>query len=98
MANHSVTLELPEELVTLLGSPDEAAATAKEALVVLLHRDARISQGKAARLLGITRADILDLMVKHEIPAGPATPEELEQELDTIRRIVADRQRRAGRQ
>ena len=98
MASQTLTLEVPEELVALLGSPESVAARAKEALVLDLLREARISQGKAARLLGITRWDILDLMVQHQIPSGPATPEEWDEERETIRRLLADRQARAGGQ
>ena len=38
-----------------------------------LLRDAHITQGEAAWLLGITRYDILDLMARYSIPSGPQT-------------------------
>ena len=63
VGNRTLSLELPDELIALLGSEEAAAAKAKEALVLELLREARISQGKAARLLGLTRWDTLDLMV-----------------------------------
>ena len=85
MADRTLPLELPEELVTLLGSPEALAAKAKEALVLELLREARISQGKAAELLGVTRWDILDLMVRYQIPSGPTTVEELHQETEGLR-------------
>ena len=88
MATRALTLELPEELVALLGSPEAAAAKAREALVLALLREGQISQGKAAHLLGLTRWDILDLMVQHQIPSGPATPEELRQEVENARRFL----------
>ena len=88
MATCALTLELPEELVALLGSPEAAAAKAREALVLALLREGQISQGKAARLLGLTRWDVLDLMVQHQIPSGPATPEELRQEVEDARRFL----------
>lgn len=93
----TLTLDLPEELLALLGSPEAAAARAREALVLDLLREARISQGKAARLLGITRWDILDLMARRQIPSGPETPEELEQEIETIEHYARDNQRHADR-
>jgi predicted HTH domain antitoxin len=74
-------VELPEELVALLGSPEAVAAKAKEALVLELLREARISQGKAARLLGISRWEILDLIARHRISSGPETAEEMRQEV-----------------
>ena len=93
----TLTLDLPEELIALLGSPEAAAARAREALVLDLLREARISQGKAARLLGITRWDILDLTARHQIPSGPETPEELEQEIEALEHYGRDNQRHADR-
>lgn len=84
----TLALELPKELVALLGTPEAATAKAKEALVLELLREARISQGKAARMLGLTRWDILDLMARHEIPSGPQTAEEVHQETDVVRRLL----------
>lgn len=98
----TVTFDLPDELVALLGSPTAAAAKAKEALVLDLLREARISQGKAARLLGITRWDVIDLMARHQIPSGPVTEEEVRQEIETIehylRRATWESQDRGDRQ
>jgi len=98
MVTRTLEFELPEELIELLGSPETVAAKAREALVLDLLRQARISQRKAARLLNLTRWDILDLMAQHEISSGPATTEEWQQEVDTVRRLVADRRACAGRQ
>jgi hypothetical protein len=89
-----LTLDLPEELLTILGSPEELSARARQALVLDLLRDAEISQGKAAQLLGITRWDILDLMVRYRIPSGPETAEELERDIEAawlgVRMATAD--------
>jgi hypothetical protein len=71
----------------MLGSPEAAAARAKEALVLQLLREAEITQGQAARFLGLTRWDILDLMAEHNILSGPVTPEEVEAELATIHKL-----------
>ncbi|MBI4493479.1 MAG: UPF0175 family protein [Chloroflexi bacterium] len=76
---------MPEELVALLGSPEAAIAKAKESLVLELLREARLSQGQAARLLGLTRWDILDLMAQHDIASGPETAEEARQEIEDAR-------------
>ena len=88
MATQTLTIELPEELLALLGSPEEAASKAKETLVAELLREARISQGQAARLLGMTRWDVLDLMVRYRIPSGPETAEEMRREIEDARRFV----------
>lgn len=85
MATRTIELELPEDLVALLGSPEAAASKAKEALVLELLREARVSQGQAAQLLGLTRWDVLDLMARHQIPSGPETAEEMRQEIENVR-------------
>ena len=90
MATQSLTLDLPEELVALLGSPEAAAAKAKEALVLQLLREARLSQGQAASLLGLTRWDVLDLMAQQQIPSGPPTGEELRRETGEMRLVSQD--------
>ena len=90
MANGTLTLELPEEMMALLGSPEAAAARAKQALVLDLLREARISQGRASRLLGVTRYDILDLMAQYEIRSGPETAEEMDQEIENARRFLGN--------
>jgi len=97
MGTCTLAVELPEDLVALLGSPERAAAKAKEALVMELLREVKIGQSKAAELLGVTRGDILDLTVKYRVPSGPATPEEVEREFETARRYLAE-QRAADRQ
>lgn len=65
----------------LLGSPEAAAARGREAV---------ISQGLAAELLGLTRGDILDLMVKLRIPSGPDPPEEARREVEDMRRYIGE--------
>jgi predicted HTH domain antitoxin len=97
MATFTLTLELPEDLIKLIGSPEASAAMAKEALVLELLRAARISQGKAAELLGITRWDILDLMAQHQIPLGPETVEELRRETDVARKYLSGSDGSVGR-
>jgi predicted HTH domain antitoxin len=82
-------LDLPAEVITLLGStPEAAAARARQAVVLDLLRDGRISQGKAARALGVTRHDIIDLMAAHQIPSGPLTIAELHEEVESVEQFL----------
>lgn len=87
-ANRLVTLELPEDLVARLGSPEEAATTAKEALVLQLLRETRLSQGAAARLLGFARWELLERMARHEVASDPESAEEGRQETEEARRFL----------
>ena len=48
MATHTLAVEVPDELLRLLGSPEAAAVKAREALVMELLRESALSQGQAA--------------------------------------------------
>lgn len=82
----TVTVELPEELVEEIGSLDALAVQARRALVLDLLRQGRLSQGQVARLLGLTRYDVLDLMAEYQIVSGPLTAEKAQRDLDAARR------------
>lgn len=86
MAMQTLTIEVPEELLELLGSPEEASLKARESLVADLLREGRISQGQAAQMLGVTRWDILDMMARLCIPSGPETAEEMRRDIENARR------------
>ena len=90
MASRVLTLELPEDIVALLGAPDDAAGQAKELLVVELLRRGRIGQSRAAEVLGTTRWGILELMGRYDIPQGPETAEELERDLQAVRHALSE--------
>ena len=90
MAASTVTIELPEELVAACGSLAAAAERARRTLALDLLREGRLSQGKAAQLLGVTRWDIVDLMAEYNVPSGPRTPEEVDEELGHFRDDLGD--------
>lgn len=81
----TVTIELPRELLEELGSDAEIAVRARTALILDLLKDARISRGKAAQLLGMSHWDLIPLMGRLHIESGPQTAEEVQEELDAIR-------------
>lgn len=91
VGTRSVRLGLPEEIIALFGSAEGAAAKAKEALVFDLLREARIGQGMAAEVLGMTREAILDQMTLRRIASGPETAEEASREIEELRRYFAAR-------
>lgn len=67
----------------------EAENKAKEAYVMTLLRYADISAGRAAKLLGIDRWQLSDLMSKYDISPFPdQTREELEREVEQAKRIL----------
>ena len=77
----TVAVELPQEILELLGPPEDVAASMRESLIMGLLRDGRISQGSAARVLGVTRWDLLPLLGRYRVHLGAETVDELEQEV-----------------
>ena len=95
MASPPITVDVPDLFVALLGSPEAVAGGMRRALVLALLRQAKICQGRAAELLGITRWDIIALMAEYDIPMGPRTAEEMQEEIEMARQMA--RQMRASR-
>lgn len=85
-------LELPDEVVALLGeTPEAAASTARQSVVLDLLRRGHIGEGLAARALGLNRHDMIDFMAAHDIPSGPATIEELLDEVQAVEQYLRSR-------
>ena len=57
-------VELPDGLFAQLRK-EEIEPKVKEALVMELLREHRLSQGKACEILGISRHELFDLMTNH---------------------------------
>ena len=74
-------LDLPDEVVEALAGEDMSAKL-REALVMNLVREHRVSQGKAAEILGISREDLFLVMSKHQVPVIDLSIDELQSELD----------------
>ncbi|MEZ4523246.1 MAG: UPF0175 family protein [Thermomicrobiales bacterium] len=87
MATKTVTIELPESIIQLLGTTESASKETHRAIVIELFRRGEISQGKAAELLGISKRDMLPIMEEYGIYHGPQTEEEVDEELETVRRL-----------
>lgn len=71
---------LPDALFAQLRE-DEIERKVKEALVMELLREHRLSQGKAAEILGIDRHELFDLMSNYRVPVIDLDTEELGSEL-----------------
>ncbi len=76
-----LVLEFPVEFPEEGALNKKALKKGKEAVVLELLREGKISQGKAAELLEISRNNLFDLMAKHDIPVMDMTEEELKEEL-----------------
>ena len=77
-----VTVEVPEDAVRSFGG-DEARFGREmyETAVVKWYDEHLISSGKGAELLGISRAEFLDLLFRHKVTPFQYTAEELAAEV-----------------
>lgn len=95
MENTHVTVSLPRQILREEGlSEIDAAKKMRKLFVLDLLRHRRISSGKAARLLGIRKRDIVRIMAAESLPYFDYSVPELEEEF----RIVDewDREKNAG--
>ena len=78
----TVNLELDEELVEILGEVKQPIDRAAIELIVLeLYRMGKISSGRGAAILGMSRIDFVQHASDLGIPYIRVTPEDLENEI-----------------
>lgn len=82
-----IEIAVPEEIIELLGSEDAAKKEAREAFVLDLVRRGKISKGRAAELLSVNLWDLPELVAQYQIPWFSYSPEELEKDLETLRKL-----------
>ena len=87
MAEVVFQVKIPSELVRLGYNQEDVQRQVREWLVLSLFTEGRISSGKAARLLGISRVDFLALLRKRGIAYINYSPHELEEEFEAARTL-----------
>jgi predicted HTH domain antitoxin len=80
-----LTIDLPAELLELLGTEEEAKRDAKVALVLDLVRRGKLSRAKAAELLELPLWDLPALLAQYRIPWFDYPPEDLRRDLESLR-------------
>lgn len=84
----TLSLELEDELIELLGQLDRPLSeAAREILVLELYRRGFVSSGKAGGLLGMSRADFIEYASRLGIPYLQLDDQELEREFDAVKRL-----------
>jgi len=83
----SIYIEIPDELLELLGSEEEAAKEAKQSLVLDLVRRGKISRAKAADLLGMDLWEMPAFLSEYKIPWFNYSKKQMEQDMATLRRF-----------
>ena len=76
----AISIELPEEIVELFSEAELEASLRKWAVLELVCAG-KLSSGKAAEILGMTRWEFMDLMPDYDIPMADFSEEELERQL-----------------
>jgi predicted HTH domain antitoxin len=77
-----IEIELPRDLLAALNiAESDLGRRAQEWVILELFQEGEISAGKAAEILGTTKARFLDLLAQRGLPYLDASPRELEREL-----------------
>lgn len=83
----NVRLELPRDLLGALDvAEDELEGRLKTLIALGLYREGRISSGKAAELLGMSKAAFIGVLDQHDIAYFTETPRELAAQVDDVER------------
>ncbi len=77
-----VVFEFPPTVFSALRkSPEDFAAEMRLAAAIHWYSQGLVSQGKAAEIAGVSRAEFLEELFQRKVPALQVTPEELREEL-----------------
>ena len=77
----TVTIAIPEELLAALHrSPDEIEAEVRLAAAVEWYRRGLISQGRAAEIAGVPRADFINALAERRVDVVQLDAEDLSRE------------------
>jgi len=76
---------LPKELVSMLGfARAQTVQTIQEFLVIGLYQEGRISSGRAAELLGMSKREFIRLLARKGVPYFAYSSEELAEEFKAV--------------
>lgn len=87
MREATVEVRIPGELLEFGFHQQTIQQHLIEWLVITLFTEERISSGRAAKLLGVTRIEFLNLLRRHGIAYLDYSPDELADELETVRQL-----------
>ena len=89
MSTLTVTLEFPRDLLGALDVPaTQVEAELRELIALALFREGRISSGKAAELLGISKLAFVQLLAHHDISYFTESPAELVDDVTRLDHIL----------
>ena len=81
----TLQIALPKDFLALLGAQPQAAEIAKEFIILGLYQEGRISGGKAAELLGLTKRGFVSLLARKGLDYFRLTPDEWTEEVAIVK-------------
>ena len=91
MSTLTVALELPRDLLSALDVPQaEMEDRLRELIALELYREGRISSGKGAELLGVSKLAFIQLLSQRGIDYFTTSPDELQAEVTMLDQLVRD--------
>jgi predicted HTH domain antitoxin len=89
----SVQINVPRDVFGAMDVPEVEIGQRLQELVALeLVREGRISTGKGAEMLGISKWAFVQRMARHGIEYFSESPEELSEQLEAVQRLLEARQ------
>ena len=91
----TVNLRFPRDLLGALEVPPEQLETRLRELIALqLFREGRISSGKGAELLGLSKLEFIQLLAQRGLSYFTESPEELIAEVEMLERLLGEGDKR----
>ena len=82
-----VTIHIPDDLATRLGTAGDLPRRVLEALAVEEFRSGRLTQAELRRLLGLATRQALDAFLKSHNVYAPYTVDDLDRDRNDLRRL-----------
>jgi len=91
MSTLTVALDLPRDLLGALDVPRvQLESRLRELIALELFREGRISSGKGAELLGVSKLEFVRLLAQHGISYFTESSEELTAEVATLDQLLGE--------
>lgn len=81
---NTLSIQIPDSAVAVFGSGDDGSRSILAAAVVKWFELGRVSQGKASEILGLSRAEFLELLASYRVSAWQYSAAELDENLALI--------------
>ncbi len=86
----TLNITFPQEVTALLGTQSQLAEAVHEFTILGLYQEGRISGGKAAEWLGLTRRGFISLLARKGMDYFQLTSEEWTEELAVVKSWCTD--------